>query len=374
VALITGPDTSQDTGFLLTLLILGAFFVLGSICVGYCWYGLKRKRMWRGTSRRTYQDLFRWGVLTAQPSVEAEAADSEISPEDHSDRPEAAPDLDDPALRELMLEWSRLSARLGLGSGLGVLVACAVCAISLLLFPFHLPPATPLRLAGAALETFSFRFAAFVEFFTFAMCGGMALAMSRITSDLAQSRQSEEAFGLGDVRLMKDYRSPLVAWLPLVLGLIEVAFIIFPVPSAASTASRVLALGAEPLAALLGLAGVEWLLWGVAIAPLGTPRNIPTELSEATYPEAARKLLISALVSVSISIATLLPVVQFVTLLPYANAFTGVQQFALIVFVFLGSIICSFVGRSGGRLGGRLAGWPWSGWGETVAAYRRRMP
>jgi hypothetical protein len=106
-----GPDTGQDTGFLLTLLILAVFFVLGAICVGYCWYGLKRKRMWRGTRRRTYQDLFRWGVLTAQPAVEVE--DSEISPEDQSDHSEAEPDLDDPAPRELMLEWSRLGMRLG---------------------------------------------------------------------------------------------------------------------------------------------------------------------------------------------------------------------------------------------------------------------
>jgi hypothetical protein len=248
-----------------------------------------------------------------------------------------------------------------------------VGGISLLLFPFHVPPNTPLRLAGAALEAFSFRFAAFLALLTLATCGGMALAAIRITSDLSQGRQPGET--LGDVRLIMDYRSPLVAWLPLVLGLIEVAFITFPVPSTASTASRVLVLGAEPLAALLGIAGVEWLLRRVVIAPLGTPRHIPTELSAASYPEAARKLIICALASLSILIVTLLPLAQFVTLLPYFDALTGVQQFALsIFFPFLGIIILSLVGRSGGRLGGRLTGWPWSGWSETVAEYRRRMP
>lgn len=375
MALMAGPGTGQDTGFLLTLLILGVFFVLGSICVGYCWYGLKRKRMWRGTRRRTYQDLFRWGVLTAQPAVEVTADDSEISPENQSDRSEAEPDLDDPALRELMLEWSRLGMRLGLGSGLGMLAACAVGAISLLLFPFHVPPATPLRLAGPALEAFSFRFAAFLALFTLATCGGMALAALQITSDLSQGRRPGETLEVGESRMMTDYRSPLVAWLPLMLGLIEVAFITFPVPSAASTASRVLVLGAEPLAALLGIVGVEWLLRGIIIAPLGRPRHIPTELSAASYPEAARKLLICALASLSILIVTLLPLAQFVTLLPYFDALTDVQQFALsIFFPFLGIIILSLIARSGGRLGGRLTGWPWSGWSETVATYRRRMP
>lgn len=370
---MAGAGTGQDTEFLLALLILGVFFVLGAICVGYCWYGLKRKRMWLGTRRRTYQDLFRWGVLTAQPAVEAEAEAAEISSENHGDRSEAEPDLDDPALRELMLEWSRLGMRLGFGFSIGALVACAVGAISLLIFPFHLPPDTPLRLAGATLEAFSFRFAAFLTLLTLATCGGMALAALRITSDLAQGRQPGEM--LGDDRLIMDYRSPLVAWLPLVLVLFEVAIIILPVPAAASIASRVLVLGAEPLVALLGIAGIEWLLRGVVIAPLGTPRNIPLELAEASYPEAARKLLISALASVSILIATLLPLAQFVTLLPYVNAFTGVQQFALIIcFPFLGIIILSLVGRSGGCLGGRLTGWPWSGWGEMVAEYRRRMP
>lgn len=379
---MAGLGTGQDTGFLLALLILGVFFVLGLICTGYCWYGLMRKRMWRGTRQRTYQDLFRWGVLTAQPAVEGEAGDSDfpsedagIPPEDQSDRSEAEPDLDDPALRELMLEWSHLGARLGLGVGLGVLVACAVGAISLLLFPFHLPPATPLRLAGPALEAFSFRFAAFLAFLVLAMCGGMALVALRITLDLGQGRHPGET--LGDVRLIMDYRSPLVAWLPPVLVLFEVAAIILPVPAAASMASRVLILGAEPLAALLGIAGIEWILGRVVVAPLGTPRTLSVEVVDlpgVDYPEAARKLLISALVSASISIATLLPVEQFVTLAPYANAFTDIQQFALIIFFpFLGSILGSLAARSGGRLGGRLTGWPWSGWRETVAAYRRHM-